>query len=257
MTVFRTLARRLSNVFALVLLIPFSAPAQTVVLREYTGDLNRTNVIRLSLNDQPPRLSGSYFYKRSLQDIALTGEYVGERAIVLRERDAQGKVTGTFSLEFVAKDPRQHFKDSALNKEVLVGTWTGGDRPAPQPVYLRLTGETRISDGHNRYSVAGATNPAVVERNAQAFYNAVLNGKTQEAARYASYPLSYNEAGRRKQATSATMFIKVFSRIFTKSFVARIREGIPHNMSANSRGIMLGDGDVWFNDEGKAFVLNN
>jgi len=256
MALFRVSAGWVSKAFVLVWLISSNAFAQPVVL-EYTGDLNRTNVIRLSLNDQPPRVSGSYFYKKWLKDIPLTGEYVGERGIVLREHDAQGRVTGTFSLEFVDKDPRQNFKDAVLKKEVLIGTWTGPDRQAPQRVYLRMTGETRISDGQNRYSVAGAADPALVERNAQAFYDAVLKGDRRAASRYASYPLSYNDGGQRKQAATAEIFVQAFSRIFTKSFVARIREGIPHNMFANSRGIMLGQGEVWFNDEGKAFSLNN
>jgi hypothetical protein len=75
---------------------------------DYRGDLGGTIVIGLSLEDSQDRtqLRGIYFYKKYLKDLSLEGEYTGERAIVLRERGANGVVSGIFALRFADRDPR-------------------------------------------------------------------------------------------------------------------------------------------------------
>jgi hypothetical protein len=50
---------------------------------------------------------------------------------------------------------------------------------------------------------------------------------------------------------------RLYPRIFTAGFVSRIRADIPHNMFATADGIQLGSGDVWFDEKGRAFRLNN
>ena len=82
-------------------------PAETRYL-DYRGDLKKSVVIGLSLQDthDHKKLQGVYFYKKYLQDLHLEGEYVGERDIVLRERDAEGVSRGVFALKFVEQDPR-------------------------------------------------------------------------------------------------------------------------------------------------------
>jgi hypothetical protein len=62
--------------------------------------------------------------------------------------------------------------------------------------------------------------------------------------------------GRQKIANSAE-FVKVYDPLFTPAFVAKIITGIPHPMFANAQGIMLADGAVWFNENGKAIAFNN
>jgi hypothetical protein len=51
--------------------------------------------------------------------------------------------------------------------------------------------------------------------------------------------------------------LRYYSRIFTSQFVAKIADGIPHNMFANYQGIMIANGAVWFNEQGRSFVINN
>ena len=53
------------------------------------------------------------------------------------------------------------------------------------------------------------------------------------------------------------VFTLGFDRLFTKQFVGKIADDIPHNMFANSQGIMIADGAVWFNEHGKAMAFNN
>jgi hypothetical protein len=222
------------------------AQAQSVLYREYVGDFDTDTIIRLSLEEQGQKLRGVYFYKKSLRDIRIDGEYTGPRQLVLREYNDRGEASGSFQLEFT--EP---------GKEILSGTWESQDKRKRYPVHLRMTGETRMRSGENRYSVAGATDPALVELNAQAFCASVLKGRARTAVRYVSFPLSFNDRGKIGHISNSEEFLRLYSRIFTASFVARIREGIPHNMFANADGIRLGSGEVWFDERGKVIRLDN
>jgi hypothetical protein len=64
-------------------------------------------------------------------------------------------------------------------------------------------------------------------------------------------------SGKRDRARNQQEFLNNYDRIFTAKFVQRIREAIPHNMFANSRGVMIADGAVWFDEMGRVKALNN
>lgn len=227
-------------------------------LMEYVGDLGVNSVIRLTIQKQGQQISGVYFFKKTLKDIALEGEYITDRDIVLHEIDKDGIAGATFSLTFAEKDPRGHFSsDRPLTDEILTGSWSNADNTESHPVYLYLMGERFLAKGDTRYSVAGSTNDALAEKNAQSFYSAVLRGNRLLAAKYVDFPLSFNLKGRPTQARTARDFLHDYDSIFTKNFVERISAGIPHNMWASDQGIRLGDGEVWFDGKGKASHVNN
>ena len=231
----------------------------TTRYRDYRGDLGGTIVIGLSLEDSQDRkqLRGVYFYKKYLKDLPLDGEYTGERSIVLRERGANGVVSGIFALRFADRDPRGSSGKAQLDKEVLVGEWTSADSTTQYPVYLRLRGTIHLSPGQSRYAVAGAMDDALIEHNAQAFYRSVLAGNRKIAARYVAYPVSFSLHGKDREAANEAEFLKSYRAIFTKDFVGRIARDMPHHMFANAKGIMLGDGAVWFDEQGKVRRLNH
>jgi hypothetical protein len=237
------------------------AAAESTATRylDYRGDLGGRIVIGLSLEESQDRqqLRGVYFYKKYLQDLLLEGEYTGDRALVLRERSANGAVSGMFALRFADRDPRGSPGDAQLDQEVLVGKWTSADGTKQYPVYLRQRGITRLSPGQGRYTVAGAMDDALVEHNAQAFYRSVLAGNRKIAARYVAYPVSFFLHGQRRAAANEAEFLKSYRAIFSKEFVARIARDMPHHMFANAEGIMLADGAVWFDEQGKVRRLNN
>jgi hypothetical protein len=70
------------------------------------------------------------------------------------------------------------------------------------------------------------------------------------------YPVSFSVGGKRTTAENSQTFRSMYDRLFTKKFVGRIREGVPHNMFANAQGIMLADGAAWFDAEARVFALN-
>ncbi len=71
------------------------------------------------------------------------------------------------------------------------------------------------------------------------------------------FRLLYFLGGKRVSIGNSAEFLKDYDQIFTAAFVAQIAKGIPHHMFANAQGIMLADGAVWFDAEGKAKHFNN
>jgi hypothetical protein len=217
---------------------------------EYRGTMGKNTQIGMSLYDKDQELAGSYFYKKNLKDILLTGKYTAARDISLVESDPANQPRGTFRLQFAEYDA--HYQTAELlQAEVLLGKWTSADGKTSYPVYLQLDHECS-APGQSRYAVAGATSDEVVEKNAQAFYDAVVAGNRPAAAKCVSYPATYFDGGKRKKITNSSEFLKVYDQIFTSAFVAEIANGVPHHMFVNSQGIMIADGKVWFDADGKA-----
>jgi hypothetical protein len=222
---------------------------------DYHGKLGSNSEIGMSLLVRDKTVTGSYFYKKYLRDISLAGSYQSARDITLKERDQSGKLSGTFKLRFVASDASRQ-SVAPLSGDILKGTWTDAAAQKTLPVFLSLDG-MRPDKCSPRYEVAGAKDDALVERNAQAFYNAIRKGQKSLAAKYVGYPATFRVATGRQKIANSAEFVKVYDQLFTPAFVAKIITGIPHHMFANAQGIMLADGAVWFNENGKAIAFNN
>jgi hypothetical protein len=187
---------RLPILLAFLIALPLLAAApllQDPGLYDYLGDLDGKTIIGMTLHQRDrQRVSGSYFYKKYLKDIPLTGEFTGERDLVLRESDTTGQLAGTFTLHFAESDPR-HTRggDAPLTVDVLTGKWTSADQSKSYPVYLALSTIVGGTADH-RYRVAGASDDASVERNVQAFCAAVEKGDRQAVAGHVSYPVMFS-----------------------------------------------------------------
>lgn len=252
-----------SKVVALLLLCAVPLLGRSVIhaqlksgsCNEYRGTLGKNTEIGLSLHAKGQELEGSYFYRKHLEDIPLTGQYTSARDISLSETDSENKLGGTFLWHFVEHDP--HFQtDTPLQAEVLGGKWVSANGKTTYPVYLQLDHEC-APPGQSLYAAAGATNDEIVEKNARAFYDAVVTGNRVVAAKYVSYPATFFDNGKRKEIGTYTDFLKYYDQIFTPAYVAKIAQGIPHHMFVNSQGIMLADGKLWVDAEGKAKHFNN
>ena len=222
---------------------------------DYGGTLGKSARIGMSLFVQDQRLKGSYFYNAHLTDIPLRGRYTASRDILLTENGPRGETRGTFQLHFAESD--SHFKSSEpLQTEVLNGTWTSADGKRTYPVHLQME-QNCPAPGKSRYAVAGASNDEIVEKNAQAFYSAILAGDREKAARFVSYPSTIFSNGNQKVIKNASDCLKVYSQIFSPTFAMEIAAGVLHHMFANAQGIMIADGKVWFDETGKAKHFNN
>lgn len=221
----------------------------------YSGTMGESTGIGMMLYAKDKALNGAYFYNQYLKDIPLAGNVTGDRDLSLQETDAAGAAKGTFHLHLAEHDA-QYRSTEVLQWEALKGTWTSADGAKTYPVVLRLQHECAKTAGRE-YEVAGSRDDAVVEKNAQAFYKAVFEGKREQAANYVSYPCTFFRGEKRVTAKDSQEFLKNYDAIFTKAFVAKIAGGIPHHMFVNYRGIAIADGAVWFDENGKARNLNN
>ena len=211
--------------------------------------------ISMTLFLQEAKLQASYFYNKYLKDIPLSGQYTGGRELTLEEDDSSGDVQGLFRLRFVETDPDLK-SDKPLDVDVLRGDWTREAGNTIFPVRLRLA-YSCISLVGERNAYAGAASDELVEKNAQGFYFAVLRGGKEEAAKYVGFPLSFSVNNKSKTVFNRVAFLRYYDDIFTKSFLETIAKGTPHHMFSNWQGIMMGDGEVWFDENGKARHFNN
>jgi hypothetical protein len=241
--------KRLVTLLSLFLSLSSAARAQLRggSCNVYSGTLGESE-IGMILSVRGRGLEGVYFDRKSLKDIPLKGSVGDARDITL---DA---LHGTFRLHLAEHDPRYRSAE-VLQGEVLQGVWTI-EEGGRFPVSLRL-GHSCNKLGSGEYEIAGAKDDAQVEKNVQAFYRGVLQGNRNEVAKYISYPCTFIREGKRASIRDESDLLKNYDAIFMKEFVEKIASGVPHHMFANYQGIMIADGAVWFNDEGKARNFNN
>ncbi len=249
----------LRAVIAMATVIGFALPALGQLTSgscgEYRGTLDDSTEIGMSIYSRDKTLQGSYFYKKHLADIPLQGSYDAPRDISLTETNSDGSPRGTFHLHFAEHDLR-YSTDQVLQGEVLQGKWLSADGHKTHAVSLRMQSDCP-GPGTSRYAVAGSTSDTLVEKNASAFYDAVLSGNRQEAVKYVSFPCAYFENGKRISIKDPGSFLKDYNRIFSPAFVAKIAKDVPHHMFANWQGVMIADGALWFDERGKAKNFNN
>jgi hypothetical protein len=252
---------RIATVVLCLLLLPLEALAvcsknQPGWLWNYNGELAGKYRIRMTLVFAGEEVSGVYFYASSLKDIPLRGRMLDATHVRLEELDAAGNTAATFDAEFPEKDPESAFGDSALECEVIRGTWSKAGSDAKLPVFLQMEGGSAGSIKH-RYAAIGARDPETVHRNSQAFWLAVKRDDRKTAASLIRYPIRVDTSAGRKRYASAEELLVDYELVFTPAFRESIAKGLPRNMFVRDQGAMLGNGQVWFGADGKVTALNN
>ena len=220
-------------------------------LSDYTGTLDGSKHAHFTLIAHPDgSITGSYFLLSSLKAMTFTGKAIDTYSFSARVANTRG----------TDLSPYLYLK---ADKSHAVGEWLSGslygDGGANQhSVSIQLVSSNpAITSEADRYTVAGAKDAAMIEKNAQSFWLAVTSNQPEQAAVLISYPLAYTESGRRTLLHTPADFQKKFPAIFTPAYVAQLKSITPKAMVANWQGIKLGCGQIWFNDQGKAFALNN
>jgi hypothetical protein len=199
----------------------------------------------------------AYAYNTSERTIPVKPEIttiIGVSTIRITEFDESGRPSAIFEGTFQDKDPRRRFKppDSKLECEVITGTWRSLKDGRVLPFYLSASGspmgfyENAAKDAH-------------IEEKAVHFRQAVLKKDKKFVAASIRYPIHVNLDGDEKHRTrisKASELISLYDRIFIPRYVQNIREDVPLLMFANMQGIMLGNGDVWFDFKGQVITLN-
>jgi hypothetical protein len=215
-------------------------------LADYSGTMDARQV-RFTLVTKPDgSVTGSYFLSPDFTDISIEGHSIDAQSLSLREVRTEATANASIYLKRVA------------NGDGFTGVWTSHDGKTSLPLTLQMQDALPGVDSVKaRYNVTGAQDAAALEKNAQVFYAAVVANSPEQAAAAVAFPLAYTANGHRTLLHTPAEFTARYSSIFTPQFLEQIRNATPHQMFANSQGVMLGSGLVWFNEDGKAFALNN
>ena len=221
----------------------------------YTGTIGKIPVrVALVLSNAAP-VEGRYAYATSASDIVLHGvlDAMGKH-LTLIELDAAGQPKATFDGTFADHDP-SFANGAVLNCEVITGKWQMKGQ-APLDFHLTEDWSGSVGFGH-LYDAAGVTNDEIVNSAAAAFRNAVMQNKRDIVAKALIYPFETKVNGKMTRIASARTLLAHYDSIFTSAYRATIAHDVPRLMFARDQGVMLGNGEVWFNPDGKVITLNN
>lgn len=230
----------MTRIFIFFIAIFFVSPALADWHNDYVGKIGDNEIgLTITTNDlswgtnkeynASDIKSSHYFYKKWLKDIPLKVVSLNGRNVVIEEYNENGKVNGRFELSFEKQDPQHHFStQDDLIKEVMVGSWVGADGKNKLPVYLMLHQGVSVTDDGSRCD----PNYPTAEKRIQEFYFAILKNDTK------------------------TLKEKFNSPKLSKKARDLIAQSTPHDLFCNWKGIMLGNGIVWFDNGGNIIKVN-
>ncbi len=222
----------------------------------YVGLLDNSQKVMLTLaGSAAGPIRGIYFGAADLIDHKVALCLGDGRAVTFSVADENGSPRRVFVGEFVRVDPRGRFS-GALEREVMTGVVD--DRTTGRRRSLVLTmSHAGFGTIENLYVAAGVTNDRMVDVQAQAFQKALRKHDANAVARMIRFPIAVSVDGKRTRVTSRAQFQRVYARVMTPSFTARVLAAIPHHMFSRDQGVMLGGGEVWFDARGQVIALNN
>jgi hypothetical protein len=235
-----------------------AAPPSPEEWHDYSGQLDGRIPIRMTLRIQPDRrVSGSYFYVKSLQDIPITGEVEADQTVVLHEHGEPGRVTGIFRGKFMERDAIGR----KLGYEQMEGCWAKPDGSDSRLFRLAQLSERLRRPGENRYAVAGLKDDMAVERFAQQFMAEVLSGDRAKVAAAVHLPIIVRVGGWPIKVRHKEVLLARYAAIFHHAFLQTFAHAVPHAMFARDTGVMLGEhGEVWIGERDgalKVISINN
>jgi len=98
----------------------------------------------------------------------------------------------------------------------------------------------------NPYEVAGVEDPAAFEQMFSSLQKAVADNNQEEAAKYVLYPLRVNGGKEALTIQDKDDFVAKYDQIFTEEVKKALADQKPREMFVNDKGVMAGDGQIWF-----------
>jgi hypothetical protein len=215
-------------------LLLFAQLAQAAWLSDYRGSIGDHPI---GLTIEAPEIMNSkssnrivrlhYYYVSHLQDIRLLLKEQNGRTVVFDELDAKGQLVATFNLTLAKTDPQNHFRTKDdLDGDILIGDWVRVDGAQTLPVYLQLQ-DNVTGDGFGGRCGLHAQDYLAFQEHVKQFYVAAKDGDEKTLKKKFKFKMPHSEVWRKE-----------------------ISKTIPHDLFCNWQGYMLGNGIVWFNDDG-------
>jgi len=128
----------------------------------------------------------------------------------------------------------------------------GGSRQEADGVQQKLDlGKSRTIDHPqfaHLYAIAGVKDDEIVNRHAQAFRQAVVDGRPEEVAKHIRLPMTFTVRGKLVVIANAKELKARFDDVFPQSTRDGLAALVPRMMEANESGITLRN--MWFDSEG-------
>lgn len=190
-------------------------------------------------------VAAHYFYVSQLKNIPLKGAVRGEFV------ELQGSDGSIFRLHFVGNGSNGDQPLTFYNSIGLRGSWSrgGGDLP----VALQFAHSTE-NPGQRLYSQVTSQSDAALESMVKSAKAAILSGDANAASKFIHFPLRVNETPRPLLIRNAAELKTHWSEVFTSVFLAKLRNDVPHEMFVHEGQVMLGDGELWFDERGLVTV---
>ncbi len=223
-------------------------------LNNYEGTIGNRE-IRMTLVFYKGGVEGEYFYVDEFKDtLRLKGSIGEDRAVSFDEIAFDGKTVSLFKGRFTEEGEDYR---GGPSREKIAGTWQKAGAADELPFSISTyngTGGTLL----HRYAVAGADDDKLIHEMALKFQTAVVQGDRNAVAGQLRYPIKVNvRKDRLRTIRTKEQLIAQYDNIFTQGYRDAIAKAIPKNMFVKYSGIMLGNGEVWFGDDGTVIALNN
>jgi hypothetical protein len=138
----------------------------------------------------------------------------------------------------------------------LIGALTIGSFHAVAKEAYPVTGESSTQT-HN-YSNAGVEmSDQAFDKKVGRFRDDVLNGRKSAVSAAIAYPARAYVSKQKFSLRSSADLIRYYDKIFSRKMIQAIRAAKTHDLFSRDQGVMLGNGEVWFNEQAKVKAFNN
>ena len=157
--------------------------------------------------------------------------------------------------EFAANGDIDRQRGASSSCEVISGQWKDLRSGRSVPFELALSSIQTGKIDH-LYGAAGVSDDETVNRAATQFRKGVLDDRRDVVAQSIRYPLHVSLRGKTLILRNPKSLLARYNEIFTDGYVRTIGAAVPRLMFARDQGVMLGDGAVWFDANGRVIALN-
>jgi len=120
------------------------------------------------------------------------------------------------------------------------------------------SGTSNSDTESHSYSNAGVVmSDAAFDKKVKKFRDDVINGRKSAVSAAIDYPARAYVGKRTFALSSSADLMRYYDKIFSPKMIQAIRKAETHNLFSRDQGVMLGNGEVWFNDKAKVITFNN
>ncbi|MBY0245679.1 MAG: hypothetical protein K2Q03_09520 [Sphingobacteriaceae bacterium] len=185
------------------------------------------------------QLKGSYCDSKINRKVVLRGKIIGDRLEL--KAFYKGRLTGYVEVKILA-----------AGLDSLSATWFNSQRKELFSSVLKLQ-SLGANHFQHRYGLSIA-NDVKVENFALQVKKAILFRQKAWLAKHIQYPLKVQIKGKQTIVKNNKQLIAHYENVFHSAFNKKIASVCVCNLFSNAKGLMLGDGEIWFQTRGNAIA---